>query len=82
MPEGRPYSLGNTAMDVASVGATSEISASRSTRSNRHALAPNPHAVSYEAEADQAVVETPQAGYAPSGGNDEIGSMLSARGLY
>src|SRR5881275_875800 len=33
MPEGRPYSLGNTSADLASISATSEMSASRRTRS-------------------------------------------------
>ena len=28
MPEGRPYSLGNTSADLASINATSEMSAS------------------------------------------------------
>src|SRR5256884_9710561 len=35
MPEGRPYSLGNTSADLASISATSEIAASRRTRSGR-----------------------------------------------
>ncbi|WP_114356257.1 MULTISPECIES: septal ring lytic transglycosylase RlpA family protein [Rhodopseudomonas] len=82
LPEGRPYSLGNTAMDVASVGATSEISASRSSRSSRQALAPNPRAVSYNAGAEEARAEYEPASTAPSRGRDEIGNLLSARGLY
>jgi rare lipoprotein A len=79
LPEGRPYSLGNTSVDMASVSATSEISASRSSRSNRNGLAPNPRAVSYNAAADD---ESEPAGAAPARGNDEIGHLLSARGLY
>src|SRR5882757_709840 len=48
MPEGRPYSLGNTSADYASVNATSEMSAS-SRRSRGHALN-NPREVSYESD--------------------------------
>jgi len=81
MPEGRPYSLGNTSVDMASVSATSEISASRSSRSGRRALAPNPHAVSYQAAADEPAAE-PEAAAAPSRDGDQIGHLLSARGLY
>ncbi|MGX7743696.1 septal ring lytic transglycosylase RlpA family protein [Rhodopseudomonas parapalustris] len=82
LPEGRPYSLGNTSVDVASVAATSEVSASRSTRSNRHTLAPNPRAVSYDADPREARAEYRPVSTAPSRGNDEIGNLLSARGLY
>src|SRR6476469_8706485 len=48
MPEGRPYSLGNSSADYASINATSEMSAS--SRSRGRALE-NPRAVSYENEA-------------------------------
>src|SRR5216110_260617 len=48
MPEGRPYSLGNTSADLASISATSEMSASRRTRSGR--MIENPRAVSYETD--------------------------------
>src|SRR4051812_31012491 len=47
MPEGRPYNLGQTSADVASISATSEISPSRRSRSARRVVE-NPHAVSYE----------------------------------
>src|SRR5580693_9758608 len=47
MPEGRPYSLGNTPEDQASISATSEMSASARARSAGRAL-DNPRAVSYE----------------------------------
>ncbi|MBI5129685.1 MAG: septal ring lytic transglycosylase RlpA family protein [Rhodopseudomonas palustris] len=82
MPEGRPYSLGNTSVDVASVSATSEISASRSSRGGR-TLARNQHAVSYDNDGNYAASE-PRALQRESAprGNDEIGSLLSARGLY
>src|ERR1700733_4123658 len=47
MPEGRPYSLGNTSADQASLNATSEMSASARSRSSGRMLE-NPRAVSYE----------------------------------
>src|SRR5690242_15415998 len=46
MPEGRPYSLGNTSADYASLNATSEMSASSRSRSGR--VIDNPREVSYE----------------------------------
>src|ERR1700682_6288011 len=47
MPEGRPYTLGNTSADMASINATSEMSASGRIRSGGPMLE-NPRAVSYE----------------------------------
>ena len=47
MPEGRPYSLGNTSADYASINATSEMSASSRSRGRTFE---NPRAVSYEAD--------------------------------
>src|SRR5450755_3063095 len=44
MPEGRPYSLGNTQADYTSINATSEMSASSRTRGR---VLDNPRAVSY-----------------------------------
>ncbi len=81
MPEGRPYSLGNTAVDVASVSATSEISASRSSRSNGRTLAHNTRMVSYDRDGNYASAE-PRESAAPARGDDQIGNLLSARGLY
>src|SRR6058998_2372574 len=49
MPEGRPYSLGNTSADLASISATSEMSASRRARSGGRMIE-NPRAVSYETD--------------------------------
>ena len=76
MPEGRPYSLGNTSADYASINATSEMSAS--SRSRGRALE-NPRAVSYENEA--AYAPAPRAAYLPVDprGPSEV---LSGRGLY
>src|SRR3979411_3259433 len=45
MPEGRPYSLGHTSADLASINATSEMSASSRTRSGTRQIE-NPRAVS------------------------------------
>ena len=76
MPEGRPYSLGNSSADYASINATSEMSAS--SRSRGRALE-NPRAVSYENEA--AYAPAPRAAYLPVDprGPSEV---LSGRGLY
>ena len=75
MPEGRPYSLGNSSADYASINATSEMSAS--SRSRGRAL-PNPRAVSYEPDAG---TPAPVAAYRPIDprGPSEV---LSGRGLY
>ena len=76
MPEGRPYSLGNTSADYASINATSEMSAS--SRSRGRALE-NPRAVSYENEASYA--PSPRSAFLPIDprGPSEV---LSGRGLY
>jgi rare lipoprotein A len=70
MPEGRPYSLGNTSADYASINATSEMSASSRSRSR---YLENPRAVTYDTEAGS--------GYLPIDprGPSEV---LSGRGLY
>src|SRR5947209_8292074 len=47
MPEGRPYTLGNTSADLASINATSEMSASGRVRAGRR-MPDNPRAVSYD----------------------------------
>src|ERR1700710_581773 len=61
MPEGRPYSLGNTSADMASLNGTSEMSASSRSR----APAPeNPRAVSYENDARYAPSVRPVSAYA------------------
>src|SRR6266705_5502267 len=48
MPEGRPYSLGNSSADYASINATSEMSASSRSRGR---YLENPRAVTYDTEA-------------------------------
>jgi rare lipoprotein A len=78
MPEGRPYSLGNTSQDLASINATSEMSASSRSRPGSRAVE-NPRAVSYENDARYAV--RPVSAYAPV---DPRGpsELLTGRGLY
>jgi rare lipoprotein A len=80
MPEGRPYSLGNTSADYASINATSEMSASSRARSAGRIL-DNPRAVSYETEDSDPVSVPPVSAYAPV---DPQGprELLTGRGLY
>jgi rare lipoprotein A len=75
MPEGRPYSLGNTSADYASINATSEMSAS--SRSRGRALE-NPRAVSYENDARYAAPNSAYPPIDPRGPSE----VLSGRGLY
>lgn len=83
VPEDRPYSLGNTADDQASINATSEMSASARSRSSGRVL-DNPREVSYEGDPqyqpDAGSVSAVSA-YAPVDphGPSEI---LAGRGLY
>ncbi|WP_173643601.1 septal ring lytic transglycosylase RlpA family protein [Bradyrhizobium sp. 41S5] len=78
LPEGRPYSLGNTQADYASVNATSEMSAS----SRSHRRAPNnPHEVSYEGDARYAATPSAAAAYVPIDARGPA-EVLSGRGLY
>jgi rare lipoprotein A len=80
MPEGRPYSLGSTSADMASINATSEMSASSRARSKGRVL-DNPHAVSYDDDDRSSAPSAPAAAFAPTDpqGPSEI---LSGRGLY
>jgi len=80
MPEGRPYNLGSTSADMASISATSEMSASRRSRSAGQTLE-NPRAVSYENDERYAPQAASPSAYQPidsRGPND----ILRARGLY
>lgn len=81
MPQDRPYTLGNTSADMASVNATSEMSAS--SRSRGRAL-PNMRAVSYDENGNYAQAPAPVAAYAPppDNGAAEAREILSGRGLY
>jgi rare lipoprotein A len=80
MPEGRPYSLGNTSADQASINATSEMSASARSRSAGRVVN-NPREVSYEDDPRYAPDTRQSNAYAPvdSRGPSEI---LAGRGLY
>jgi rare lipoprotein A len=77
MPEGRPYSLGNSSADYASINATSEMSASSRSRGRGRAPA-NPHAVSYENDANYAAPSSAYLPVDPRGPSE----VLSGRGLY
>jgi rare lipoprotein A len=80
MPEGRPYNLGNSSADYASLNATSEMSASSRSRSTGRDL-DNPRSVSYENDDRYVEAYRPAPSYAPIDprGPSEI---LSGRGLY
>src|ERR1700753_611896 len=80
MPEGRPYSLGNTSADQASINSTSEMSASARSRSAGRRIE-NPREVSYEGDPRYAPDVRQSNAYAPadSRGPSEI---LAGRGLY
>src|SRR6202051_3749069 len=80
MPEGRPYSLGNTPADQVSINATSEMSASARARPGGRMLE-NPHAVSYENDERYGAAVGPVSAYAPI---DPRGpsELLAGRGLY
>jgi rare lipoprotein A len=75
MPEGRPYSLGNTSADYASVNATSEMSASSRSRGRAHE---NHRAVSYETDERFASQSATYVPIDPRGPKE----LLAGRGLY
>lgn len=75
MPEGRPYNLGNTSADMASLNATSEMSAS--SRGRGRALQ-NARAVPYDEDGRYAADIAPSS----ADGAAEARSILSGRGLY
>ena len=80
LPQDRPYSLGNTSADNASINATSEMSAaSRARWSGR--TRENPRSVTYEQDARYAVSPSPVSAYTridPHGPAE----LLAGRGLY
>jgi rare lipoprotein A len=81
MPEGRPYTLGNTSADVASINATSEMSASSRSRLTR---ALDARSVSYASDAEHAP-SARRAAYAPGFepvDADGARAIMSGRGLY
>jgi rare lipoprotein A len=80
MPEGRPYSLGNTSADQASINATSEMSASARMRSSVR-IPENQRAVSYDSDGNYAPNMRPVSAYAPIDPNGPS-EVLAGRGLY
>jgi rare lipoprotein A len=80
LPEGRPYSLGNSSADQASTSATSEMSASARPRSSGRVLE-NRRAVSYEPDDRYSSGVGAVSAYAPiePQGPSEL---LAGRGLY
>jgi rare lipoprotein A len=81
MPEGRPYTLGNTSSDLASINATSEMSSSGRARSSGRVLQ-NPRAVSYQGDgSDAPQADRPVTAYAPADPRGPV-ELLSGRGLY
>jgi rare lipoprotein A len=79
LPEGRPYNLGNASANLASLNATSEMSASSRARSTGRIE--NTRAASYENDDRYSLDVRPVSAYAPidSRGPSEL---LSGRGLY
>ena len=80
MPEGRPYSLGNSSADLASIQATSEMSASSHARSHGR-MPENQRAVSYDQDGRQTNIVAPASAYATDGA-EEAREILTGRGLY
>lgn len=79
VPEGRPYSLGNTSADVASINATSELSASGRIRPGSRPPV-NSRMVSYENDSNYAAPRERSA--AEEQPAEEAREILSGRGLY
>src|ERR1700692_3245142 len=80
MPEGRPYSLGNTSADQASISATSEMAASARAASSGRVLE-KPRAVSYEADDRYSSGVGSVSAYAPIAPRGPS-ELLAGRGLY
>ncbi|NPU63997.1 septal ring lytic transglycosylase RlpA family protein [Bradyrhizobium sp. 83012] len=78
LPEGRPYTLGNSSADMASINATSELSASSRTRGRS---LDNPRAVSYD-QAGRTVPPARAAARESADGADEARDIMGGRGLY
>src|ERR1700731_4866702 len=80
LPEGRPYNLGNTSADQASISAAPEMSASARQRVSGRVLE-NPRAVWYEPDDRYSSGGRPISAYAPI---DPQGprELLAGRGLY
>ena len=80
LPQDRPYSLGNTSADDASINGTSEMSAASRAHWSGRTLE-NPRSVTYEQDARYAVSPSPVSAYTridPQGPAE----LLTGRGLY
>ncbi|HVV43511.1 MAG TPA: septal ring lytic transglycosylase RlpA family protein [Nitrobacter sp.] len=82
IPDGRPYTLGNTSPDVASINATSEMSAAGRMRPHRQPIE-NARAVSYDENGryQSAEATRPVVAYAPADSRGPS-ELLAGRGLY
>jgi rare lipoprotein A len=80
IPEGRPYTLGHTSADVASINATSAVSASRRPQTVM-ANSTYPRAVADYRDAEPAPLTRPVSAYAPARSDFTTGP-ISGRGLY
>jgi peptidoglycan lytic transglycosylase len=82
IPEGRPYTLGSTSSDLASLNATSEMSASRRASVDERVLF-NPRAVTYDNPTDDISnreMSRPVSAYAPV--RSAPNGPVTGRGLY
>jgi rare lipoprotein A len=80
MPQERPYSLGNTTADFASINATAEMSASGRARSAGRLLDKS-RAVSYDSDERSSPDYQTVSAYAPIDPHGPA-EILSGRGLY
>lgn len=80
LPEGRPYTLGNTSADVASISATSEMTASRRRQADASNTI-NSRAVSYDGGGQAMPAPRPVSAYAPVQ-RGFTNDPMSGRGLY
>jgi rare lipoprotein A len=80
LPEGRPYSLGNSSADQASIPATAEMPASARLRSSAR-IFENPRAAAYEPDDRYSSGLRPVSAYAPIDPQAPR-ELLAGRGLY
>jgi rare lipoprotein A len=80
LPQDRPYGLGNTSADYASVNAKSEMSAASRARLSGRTLE-NPRSVTYEGDTRDAVSASPVSAYTRTDPHGPA-ELLAGRGLY